>query len=193
MTDIIIFVIEIIGTIAFAASGAMLAIEKNMDVFGVCVLGVVTAVGGGMTRDVILGNIPSSLTDPIYITTAAIVSVVIFIIVYINKSLLRGGHKEYDFVISVMDAIFLIVFLGVITGVGGGLIRDIMARQKPYILHKDIYASTSIVGAVLYIILLNTAGETTALLISPITVFVLRMLSTRYKWNLPKVINNRRK
>ena len=78
MTDIIIFVIEIIGTIAFAASGAMLAIEKNMDVFGVCVLGVVTAVGGGMTRDVILGNIPSSLTDPIYITTAAIVSVVIF-------------------------------------------------------------------------------------------------------------------
>ena len=98
MTDIIIFVIEIIGTIAFAASGAMLAIEKNMDVFGVCVLGVVTAVGGGMTRDVILGNIPSSLTDPIYITTAAIVSVVIFIIVYINKSLLRGGHKAYDFV-----------------------------------------------------------------------------------------------
>ena len=215
MTDIIIFVIEIIGTIAFAASGAMLAIEKNMDVFGVCVLGVVTAVGGGMTRDVILGNIPSSLTDPIYITTAAIVSVVIFIIVYINKSLLRGGHKAYDFVISVMDAIglgiftitgitvgineghgneiFLIVFLGVITGVGGGLIRDIMARQKPYILHKDIYASTSIVGAVLYIILLNTAGETTALLISPITVFVLRMLSTRDKCNLPKVINNRRK
>lgn len=168
MTDIIIFVIEIIGTIAFAASGAMLAIEKNMDVFGVCVLGVVTAVGGGMTRDVILGNIPSSLTDPIYITTAAIVSVVIFIIVYINKSLLRGGHKAYDFVISIMDAIGLGIFT--ITGI-----------------------TVSIVGAVLYIILLNTAGETTALLISPITVFVLRMLSTRYKWNLPKVINNRRK
>lgn len=101
-----------------------------------------------------------------------------------------------DLIISVMDAIglgiftitgitvgineghgnetFLLVFLGVITGVGGGLIRDIMARQKPYILHKDIYASTSIIGAVLYVILWHTAGDTESLLVAPIAVFVLR-------------------
>ena len=101
-----------------------------------------------------------------------------------------------DFIISVMDAIglgiftitgitvginegrgneiFSLIFLGVITGVGGGLIRDIMARQKPYILHKDIYASTSIIGAVLYVILWHTAGDTVSLLVAPIAVFVLR-------------------
>ena len=78
--DSIIFFMEILGTIAFAASGAMVGIRKRMDIFGICVLGVVTAVGGGMTRDVILGKLPSALEKPVYVVVSVITSLAIFVL-----------------------------------------------------------------------------------------------------------------
>ena len=88
--DSIIFFMEILGTIAFAASGAMVGIRKRMDIFGICVLGVVTAVGGGMTRDVILGKLPSALEKPVYVGVSVATALAIFILLYIKQDLLSG-------------------------------------------------------------------------------------------------------
>ena len=76
--SIIVFSMELIGTIAFAASGAMTGINGKMDIFGVCVLGVITAVGGGIARDVILGNVPGALTNPVYVAAALFASLIVF-------------------------------------------------------------------------------------------------------------------
>lgn len=202
---------EIIGTIAFASSGAMLAIKKRMDIFGVCVLGVVTSVGGGMIRDMILCKVPSALLEPIYTLTAAVTSLFLFLILFIKQDLIRGrGQYVYDHVLLWMDAIglgiftvvgvsagyaggyadktFLLVFLGTITGVGGGVLRDIMAQDPPYILVKHVYACASILGAVVYITIYQRAGELPALVISPVIVVIIRLLAAHYRWNLPKVI-----
>ena len=163
---------EMAGTVAFAASGAMVGVERNMDIFGVSVLGVVTAVGGGMIRDIVLGIIPPNVfTNPVYALVATITSCVVFLVFYWKRQLLEGHMRlTYDRVMLVMDSIglgiftvvgvntgirsgymdnvFLLVFLGTITGVGGGLMRDMMAGVPPYIFVKHIYACASIVGAV---------------------------------------------
>jgi hypothetical protein len=109
--DSIIFFMEILGTIAFAASGAMVGIRKRMDIFGICVLGVVTAVGGGMTRDVILGKLPSALEKPVYVVVSVITSLAIFVLLYIKhffyiiincifSNLSVNTFKCYSFIIS---------------------------------------------------------------------------------------------
>lgn len=146
----VVFIMELIGTLAFSASGAMVAIERNMDIFGVCVLGIFTAVGGGMVRDIILGNVPTALIDPVYVIVAAVTALIVFIVLYLKKEHLHGKFRAaYDTLMLVMDAVglgiftgvgvrtgiragyadnaFLLVFLGSITGVGGGLLRDMMA------------------------------------------------------------------
>ena len=171
-SHIFIIVIELMGTIAFAISGAMVAVRCGMDLLGVIVLGVVTAVGGGMIRDIVLGNIPSALTDPIYVLTAVIVSVLVFSCwcFFRRKILSDGFHPLYARLIEAMDALglgifsalgvltgirnwsylgntFLLVFLGTMTGVGGGMLRDMMAQVPLQVLYKRIYACASIVGA----------------------------------------------
>ena len=168
--DSIIFFMEILGTIAFAASGAMVGIRKRMDIFGICVLGVVTAVGGGMTRDVILGKLPSALEKPVYVVVSVITSLAIFVLLYIKHDLLSGRLGTfYDKAMLIMDSVglgiftslgvmsgidngypdnsFLLVFIGMLTGVGGGLMRDMMAGEEPYIFVKHIYACASLAGA----------------------------------------------
>ena len=160
--DSIIFFMEILGTIAFAASGAMVGIRKRMDIFGICVLGVVTAVGGGMTRDVILGKLPSALEKPVYVGVSVATALAIFILLYIKQDLLSGRLGTfYDKAMLGMDSVglgiftslgvmsgidngypdntFLLVFIGMLTGVGGGLMRDMMAGEEPYIFVKHIY------------------------------------------------------
>ena len=156
--EIITFIMEMLGTVAFAASGAMVGVGRKMDIFGVCVLGVVTAVGGGMIRDVVLGIIPPGVfQNPVYAAVATVTSCLVFFVLYWKRELLEGRFREnYDRVMLVMDSIglgiftvvgvntgirqgylshtFLLVFLGTITGVGGGLLRDMMAGVPPYIL-----------------------------------------------------------
>lgn len=203
------FFIEVIGTIAFASSGAMVAIKKQLDLLGVIVLGVTTAVGGGMLRDIIIGNVPPALfKDPIYVLLAFITVMLLFVIVRLNQKILDGRSMEtYEKVMNIFDAIglgaftvvgidtavlsgygdyhFLIIFLGVITGVGGGILRDIMAGQTPYVLRKHIYACASIVGAVLYAWLLNYIDGNIAMLIGACSVVLIRLMATHFCWNLP--------
>ena len=149
--ETVTFIMEMIGTVAFAASGAMVGAGRGMDIFGVCVLGVVTSVGGGMIRDIVLGIIPPNMFQhPSYTIVATITSCLVFFVLSVKRRLLEGHFKEnYDRIMLVMDSIglgiftvvgvntginngymdhtFLLVFLGTITGVGGGLLRDMMA------------------------------------------------------------------
>lgn len=185
--QLITFMMEMVGTVAFAASGAMVAVDRAMDIFGVIVLGVTTAVGGGAVRDVILGIVPPAMFQhPVYTIVAMITSCIVFTILYLKKELLQGHNREtYDKVMLVMDSIglgiftvvgvntgishgymeytFLLVFLGTVTGVGGGLLRDVMAGVPPYILVRHIYACASIVGAIVCVILYRHSGAVAAM------------------------------
>ncbi|MFR3730431.1 trimeric intracellular cation channel family protein [Lacrimispora sp.] len=208
------FFIEAIGTIAFASSGAMVAIKKQLDLLGVIVLGVTTAVGGGMLRDIIIGNVPPALfQNPVYVLLAFFTVMILFIIVRLNQRILAGRSIEtYEKVMNIFDAVglgaftvvgidtailsgygkyhFLIIFLGVITGVGGGILRDIMAGQTPYVLRKHIYACASIAGAILYAGLLEHINGNAAMLAGACSVILIRLLATRFCWNLPTATKN---
>ena len=211
--NIITFFMEMAGTVAFAASGAMVGVERNMDIFGVSVLGVVTAVGGGMIRDIVLGIIPPNVfTNPVYALVATITSCLVFLVFYWKRQLLEGHMRlTYDRVMLVMDSIglgiftvvgvntgirsgymdnvFLLVFLGTITGVGGGLLRDMMAGVPPYIFVKHIYACASIVGAVVCVYMNRFVGNVEAMMVACFVIILIRYLAAHYRWNLPRLHN----
>ena len=208
--NLLLFLMELIGTIAFAASGVMVGIRKNMDLFGVGVLGTVTAVGGGTIRDIVLCQIPSALLEPIYVETSVITALLIFGFLYFkaDKNAARF-HNSYDRVMQLMDAIglgiftavgvmtgikqgytdntFLLAFLGTVTGVGGGLLRDMMAGNPPYIFVKHIYACASIVGAIVCVYTYRWFGVVFSLIFGSAAVILMRYLAAHYRWNLPKL------
>lgn len=206
MENTVLLIFEIIGTIAFAASGAIIALNKKMDILGVITLGLTTAVGGGVLRDVILGFTPPNMfRNPVYAIVAAVVSVLLFSSKI--RNLVFKQRKVYDLCLLVMDSIGLgiftvvgisvahdrivnnplfLVFLGVITGIGGGVMRDIMAGQTPYIFVKHFYATASIIGAVATVILWVFVGETWSMVIGAVLIIVLRLLAAHFRWSLPK-------
>ena len=185
--SIVTFVMEMAGSVAFAASGAMVGVERNMDIFGVSVLGVATAVGGGMIRDIVLGIIPPAVfTNPVYALVSVLASCIVFFIFYFKRELLQGHRREtYDKIM--LDNVFLLVFLGTITGVGGGLLRDMMASVPPYIFVKHIYACASIIGAVVCVYMNRFVGNVQAMVVSSIVVVLIRYLAAHYRWNLPRL------
>ena len=207
MSSTIMLVFELIGTIAFAASGAIVALSKKMDIFGVATLGVVTAVGGGVIRDLILGNTPpATFRNPLYALVAIGVSIIVFI-PWVRKILFHN-QKVYEIVMLIMDSLglgiftvvgvrfaythvpqatlFLLIFVGVVTGAGGGLLRDIMAGDTPYIFVKHIYASASLAGALFCGLAWHHLGEIPSMLIGLLLVMLIRILSRVFQWSLPR-------
>jgi len=205
--SVFVLMLELLGTVAFSASGSIIAIRKKMDVFGVCVLGLTTAVGGGIIRDLLLGiTPPSTFFNPIYATTSVIVSLIVFLKPV--RRYLTGTHAVYDRTMLVVDSMglglftalgvsitkaavpdagfFLTVFVATISSVGGGLMRDIMAGQTPFIFVKHVYACASLTGAVLCTLLWPFSGHIMAMILCAVTVFTIRILSAAFKWNLPK-------
>ena len=207
----IIFIVEIIGTIAFASSGAMVAVRKRLDLFGIIVLGVITAVGGGMLRDLMIGNIPPNMfRNPVYVLATFLTVLVLFLLFRCWPFLLGSRYIEgYEKIMNILDAIglgaftvigidtgveagygdyhFLIIFLGVITGIGGGILRDIMAGETPYVLKKHIYACASIAGACLYVVLLQVTRSDSAMIGSALLVVAIRILASHFRWDLPGI------
>ncbi len=205
--DLFLLILELVGTMAFAASGAITGLRKNMDIFGVCILGLTTAVGGGVIRDVILGSTPpATFQNPIYAVVALVTSLVLFLPQV--RHLLMRDQALYDLAMLVMDTLglgiftvvgirtaygstshptlFLLVFVGVVTGVGGGVLRDMMAGDTPYIFVKHVYASASLAGALVCGVLWGRAGGMPAMLAGAAVVFVIRGLSAHFRWNLPR-------
>lgn len=205
--DLFVTILELIGTVAFAASGALIAMKKRMDLLGVVVLGVVTAIGGGILRDIILGITPPlAFRDPLCAIVAIVTAVILFI-PWVRHHLMHNP-KLFDFALFLMDSLglgvftvmgiwlaldfspdrsrFLLIFVGVLTGVGGGVIRDVLAGNTPYILVKHIYACASLLGAIACTLLWNVLPQYAAMLISVLLVLLIRLLSAHYRWNLPR-------
>ncbi len=211
ITETVLLVLEIIGTIAFAVSGTLVAIRAKFDAFGVLVVGCTTAVGGGITRDIIAGETPPLIFSNVYIIgIAALTSAAVFVIAYIKHKSFEKIREpverinnyfdaaglaaftvmgtELAFSYGVSDNVFLTLTLGVLSGVGGGLLRDIFTENTPYIFKKHIYALASILGAGVYYVIRLYSDNTILPTVAGITVvFLLRLLATKYRWSLPKI------
>lgn len=208
--DTLFFLTELIGTVAFSISGAMLAIERDLDLFGVLFLGVVTAIGGGIVRDLLLGQIPpQAFLNYIYLLLAVAAALLVFVVCYVQNKKGKPMRFINDSVLNVLDAAglgifsvigvqntiragfgdnaFFCIFLGMTTGVGGGMLRDVLSRATPAVLRKHIYAIASIVGAMCFYYL-EPYSETSAIFVSVILVIVLRVLACHYRWTLPRVV-----
>ena len=210
--DEFIFILELIGTVAFASSGAMIAIEKKMDIFGVNVLGATTAVGGGIMRDIILGlTPPGAFSHPVYVLVAALTSTILFVIAYAKPTAFESRVKTdyYDklmfwcdtaglgifTVVGIQAAVravggenvFFFVFIGTLTGVGGGVLRDIMAGETPYILVKHIYACAAIAGGIVCVVGRTAFGEAYGTILGLAATGLLRFLAAHFRWNLMRV------
>lgn len=210
MTDIMFFM-EILGTIAFSISGAIEAMKKKMDLLGVLVLGLVTAVGGGIVRDIIIGHLPpASFRDPTNALLALATAFVAFVTGMVVSMKNASPHSAlWNQILLLSDAFglgaftvlgiqgvqaqmddpgaALLLFVGVITGVGGGLLRDIFAGNVPYIFRKHVYATASIAGACAYLLLQRTGYPGLAAITSLLLVVILRILAAHFQWNLPHV------
>lgn len=207
--EIFFAALEVAGTISFAVAGAMAALEKRVDLFGVIFLGATTALAGGIIRDILVGKIPpSAFSNYRYMAIAAATALVVFLIARISREYYQHHVEVVNAVNNVFDAAglgaftitgakvamsmgytengFFVVFLAMVTGIGGGVLRDLMIGEIPFVLRKRIYAVASILGGVVYYQLVWRIDDMAAAFIGIGTVFGLRMLATIFKWNLPK-------
>lgn len=207
--EIILLVTGIIGTIAFSISGALVGIENNMDLFGVIILGWVTACFGGVIRDIMMNTNIVMFSEYIYSLISFTSSICVFILMCILRNLSWVDNHIYKLVINLIDSIglgafvvvgiqasfgkegqnfFSIIFYGVLTAVGGGLIRDIMARKIPAILRKHIYAVAAIIGALVYYFMeSNNFNDIASVLITVFIVVLIRFAASHFKLSLPRV------
>lgn len=205
----VINALELVGTVAFAISGALLAINRRCDVFGIIWLALTTAVGGGIIRDVVLGRVPpASFQNPVYIIEALVTTLVILLVThrYGNPGKVKTFNMFSDvyiicdalglgvYTMSGMNAaidcghghnLFLLLFVGVITGVGGGMIRDMMAGRTPMVLKREIYAIACVVGAICYYFLIMKLERSPAMLIGAAIVTSVRLISYYMKISFP--------
>ncbi|WP_163537719.1 trimeric intracellular cation channel family protein [Gracilibacillus sp. YIM 98692] len=190
-----------IGTIAFAISGSLLAIQKRLDIFGVLLLGLTTALAGGVIRDLMIGNIPpTNLADPQYFLVALLSS--------LSTILFYEKIHEFKHSITFFDAIglgvftavganaaisldysqpFLIIAMGLVTGIGGGVLRDVFAQEIPLVFRKEVYGIASIAGSIALIATYDWLTPTISLYICLTVTLTIRMLAVKCKWNVPVV------
>ena len=222
MLDTILLAIEIVGVISFAVAGAVVAIDKETDIFGVVFLALMTCFGGGIIRDITIGRNPPAffreLTSQVAIGTA--VALLVFILARVFKRQYVKREQQVLDVNNYIDALAIGIYsvsgvqicldffaakgqsagfllcavLGMLTAVGGGLVRDIILRDIPFILRKRVYALAALTGASLYYLLVavlfpnDKVLEIVSQLVCITLVFVIRVLATKLKWNLPKAI-----
>ena len=196
-----LYALDLLGTAAFAASGALAGIRRQMDIFGVVMLGLVTATGGGTLRDLLLGDIPPFIfKNETYLYLSVAVSLAVFIFHH-QLDLLKHPLIYFDAVglgtfvvigtgkaITFRLGFFGAVMMGVITATAGGMIRDLLSNRIPLVLQQEVYASACLAGGVLLYLLhqYTTLPHTWLLLASASTVIILRLLAVQYNWSLPR-------
>lgn len=194
-----LMVIELLGTFSFAVSGAFAAMEKKLDAFGVIILAFIPSIGGGSIRDILIGDLPVA-----WLRNSLIIAVII--VAALAALLFAARLKKMEPVLKAFDALGLGLFtlvgiekgllwgyppgicitLGVITGCFGGVIRDVVLNNVPYLFRKEIYASAAISGGVLFLLLRKTSVSTEIINIACILViFAIRMLALHFQWKLP--------
>ncbi len=196
----LLYTLDLIGTAAFAASGALAGIRRRMDLLGVLVLGVVTATGGGTLRDILLGDFPPfCLKDETYLYLSIGVALAVFFLhrrldflhhpllifdaVGLGTFVVIGTGKALTFEMGFLGA----VLMGVMTATAGGVVRDVLSNTVPLILKREVYASACLAGGALMFTLHHSgAPEGISLVSSATVVIVVRILAIRYNWALPK-------
>ncbi|MFI6449167.1 trimeric intracellular cation channel family protein [Kitasatospora sp. NPDC050543] len=199
--------LDLIGIFVFALSGGLLAVRKNMDIFGICVLAEVTALGGGVMRDLVIGATPvAAFTNLGYFSTPLVAGLVVFFlhpqVERINRSVqtldalglglfcVTGTAKAHDYGLGAVAS----VALGMVTAAGGGVMRDVLAQEIPSLLRwdREIYAVPALIGSAMVVVLIGqdhlTAATGTA---AALTAFGLRMLALKYGWRAPRAWHRR--
>ncbi len=198
--------LDLAGIFVFATAGALLAVRKNFDVFGICVLALVTALGGGLFRDLVIGAVPPAAFGELSFFVTPLVAAVIVYFLHpevqrINRAInvfdaaglglfcVTGTTKAYEYGLGLTAS----AALGVATAVGGGVLRDVLANEVPSLLRdREMYAVPALVGATMVALSIafdGLNGVTTGAAI--ITTFVLRLLAMRYHWRAPLAWNRR--
>lgn len=200
-------VLDLVGIFVFAISGALLAVRKNFDVFGIAFLAEVTALGGGLFRDLVIGAVPpAAFTDLGYFSTPLLAALLVFFLhpeveriqVAVNVFdaaglglfCVAGTTKAYQYGLGLTPS----AALGLATAVGGGVLRDVLANEVPSLLRwdRDLYAVPAIVGATMVVLCIRydaltpfTSG------LAAVTAFVLRLLAMRFHWRAPRAWHRR--
>lgn len=196
----LISVFEIVGTVAFAVSGCMVGIKKDMDLFGAIVLAVTTAVGGGVFRDILIGiHPPAFFMNPYFATISIITAVIVFVfydklnrlnnIIQISDAIGLGAFATIGCSVAIKNNFtspFIVVSLGLFTGVGGGILRDVFAQEIPFVFKKEIYAVACIIGGISFVISRNYLGNDVALYTGCFVTFIVRMIAIKRNLQLPK-------
>ena len=193
----LITIIDFIGTFVFAVSGILVAIDKRFDLFGAIILGIVTAVGGGTLRDLMIGATPVSwiLNETYLIIILSAVPICYFFKDYVLS--LRKGIFLFDTIgiglftilglektLSVGLSPMIAIMMGVVSAVFGGVIRDVLSNEIPLIFRKKIYASACLLGAILYLLTKAIFPEWLAMIVSILSVIFIRILSIKRNWSL---------
>ena len=195
----ILFVLEIIGTAAFATSGALAASRKNLDIFGFCVLALMPAIGGGTLRDVVLGRYPVFWIENMsYVIVALIAAVAVYLPAYrpgermrlliwtdaLGMALFASMGTQIS--LSQGAGALVAIMLGVVTAVAGGMIRDVIINEIPLVLAREIYATAAFLASLCYVIAVTLGAPAgLALIGSTIAGFTLRGLAIVFDWSLP--------
>ena len=200
--DFFIYVLDLFGTMAFAVTGAFKAIEHKADIVGIIILATITGLAGGTIRDIVFGKtLPNSLIDPAYVIITVISAIVLFLL-YSKMKKHWNLFLKFDAVglgvFTVIGATFaynlfgmnflIIVLSGMLTGIGGGILRDVFVNQTPIVFVKELYASASFIGAIVFYFTLLITNEVYAATILGIVLTTgLRLVAMKYNWNLPRV------
>lgn len=209
-------IIESIGVVAFSVSGAMVAIRRKTDLFGVILLAIITTLGGGLTRDVIFSFTPPAFfNSKEYLLLSTIVSVIVFLFARKFSNTYLQNEARIEHINDIFDALGLGIFAvmgvkvafeqgyednalisiacGAITCICGGMLRDVLTNSTPFVLVKRIYAIAAIAGASTYYLLYiytekNGIEDSLAMILGLAVTFILRVLAMAFKWNMPKAI-----
>ena len=199
-SDFFIYLLDLFGTISFAVTGAFKAIENKSDIVGVLLLATITGVAGGTIRDIVLGRFPNSLTDPAYVILTVVSGIIIFLL-YSRVKQHWNLFLKFDaiglgvftiigasFAYGIFGLNFLVILLsGILTAVGGGILRDVVVNQVPIVFIKEFYVSASFVGILSFYFILYFGGDIyQATFPSVILVILLRLVGMKYNWNLPR-------
>jgi len=199
MEDPLTISLNLMGTFAFGLSGGILAVRKQMDLFGVLVLSVTTGLGGGIMRDLILGhNPPATISDWRYLAAAGLAGLLVFVrysrVVHHGRFIttfdaaglsiftVTGTTIALDASLSPAPAILL----GMLTGVGGGVLRDVLAGEVPLVFRSEVYAVASMLGAIIIVVASQTGFSGVPVeVVAALATFTLRMVSVRKGWRIP--------
>ncbi len=203
-SEVFIYVLDLFGTMAFAVTGAFKAIEHKSDFVGIILLATITGVAGGTIRDVVMGQFPNSISDPTYVIITVASGVCIFFLYSRLKKHWNLFLKFDAFGLGIFTIIggtfaynlfglnFLaIIFAGILTAVGGGILRDVFVIQVPMVFVKELYVTASFIGIFVFYFILYFGGELYIATIIGIAIATgVRLTAMKFNWNLPKVRGN---